>query len=104
MVLAPPDAMRDALNDSFISLMKAIIHMKELQEKEEEDGPDNFDDEEDVDEDSENDDVWQFELLFGKNYFLLSTSLYLMTRMSLFSLALLRIATICLQLMRYIYM
>lgn len=57
MVLAPTDAVRDALNDSFISLMKAVIHMKELQEKEEEDGPDNFDDEEDVDEDSENDDV-----------------------------------------------
>lgn len=84
--------------------MKAIIHTKELQEKEEEDGPNNFDDKEDVGEESENDDVWQFKLLFGKNYFLVSTSLYLMTRMSLFSLALLRIANICLHLMRYIYM
>lgn len=69
MVLAPTDAVRDALNDSFISLMKAVIRMKELQEKEEEDGTDEFDDEDDVDEDSENDDVWQFKLLFGKIYF-----------------------------------
>ncbi|XP_068662047.1 importin beta-like SAD2 homolog isoform X2 [Aristolochia californica] len=57
MVTSSFQQMGETLNDCFVSLMKAVIHMKEVQDKEEDDddGPEDLDNDDDADEEIEED-------------------------------------------------